>query len=444
VNDTLASGLEELHDFVDRGRFLPGEAVAAHLDQLPALAAGLGHQSRWSSKAAFDEARSIAAWTRSAGQAWRSAREQGLHARLVRALSGVVLLHEERKAAAGLLAPLDTLLEVRRVLREDEALRGWVRRRFTRVFADDAQDSDPLEIEILRSLGGEHLVVSGDPLSAAGRAPRGDRSLFLRLTDEARRDDPRSVLVLGSSLRAGPAVSQFLARAFSDLDHGCDETTMEQGALGASSLVGLPVEVDTGGRRGLAGAEARAIAAFVEQVEGGDLRIWDRIEGRQRPGRLSDVLILARTTARLEPVRLALRARNLELMAGEGPEGPRGQTIVEARGIEAPVVVLVGLADAEPIHPQAIRLWEEGGVAIQLHPRCRPPRWETLVSTETERLRAERRRLLWVACTRARDHLVIPTTPAPPAGCLLEDLLPHLPGDSQATKLPRRRSPRLP
>ena len=53
-----------------------------------------------------------------------------------------------------------------------------------------------------------------------------------------------------------------------------------------------------------------------------------------------------------------------------------------------------------------------GQVAVGFRAGCRPPDWNALAERDEARARAEGRRLLYVACTRARDLLVMPRPPA--------------------------------
>src|SRR5262249_33440042 len=62
----------------------------------------------------------------------------------------------------------------------------------------------------------------------------------------------------------------------------------------------------------------------------------------------------------------------------------------------------------------AIPLWEEGRIAVGFREGCQPPGWAALRKRDEARAWAEARRLLYVACTRARDLLVIPK-PSPDA-----------------------------
>ncbi|MEE8218174.1 MAG: PD-(D/E)XK nuclease family protein [Vicinamibacteria bacterium] len=78
-------------------------------------------------------------------------------------------------------------------------------------------------------------------------------------------------------------------------------------------------------------------------------------------------------------------------------------------------------------------LWEEGRIAIGFREGCQPEGWAALVQREKRKAWAENRRLLYVACTRARDLLVIPRPPVDAAlGEFWRDLIQKLPASSDA------------
>ena len=57
-----------------------------------------------------------------------------------------------------------------------------------------------------------------------------------------------------------------------------------------------------------------------------------------------------------------------------------------------------------------IALWDAGRVAIGFKAGCQPPDWDALKAADEKKARRGTR-LLYVACTRARDLLVIPVPP---------------------------------
>jgi len=69
----------------------------------------------------------------------------------------LVRSYTDRKLRAGKLDFLDLLLLVRNLVRGSREVRNYLQRRFTRIFVDEFQDTDPLQAEILV------LLASGDP-----------------------------------------------------------------------------------------------------------------------------------------------------------------------------------------------------------------------------------------------------------------------------------------
>jgi len=95
-----------------------------------------------------------------------------------------------------------------------------------------------------------------------------------------------------------------------------------------------------------------------------------------------------------------------------GPPDPddnavRVMTIHGAKGLEFPIVVLTGL-DAPPQRPAPDLLFEGDGVPrFRFTKQFQSPRHLDVADHHREEDLAERRRLLYVALTRARDHLVL-------------------------------------
>lgn len=124
---------------------------------------------------------------------------------------------------------------------------------------------------------------------------------------------------------------------------------------------------------------------------------------------------------------LTLRGFNLLLAnrldgAGEEPDLPssrpgdphtvRIMTIHKAKGLEAPVVILYDCLDKFLPRVDMVPLREEGKIALGFVKDCQPPDWDVLALKEEARLREETHRLRYVACTRAKDWLVVPIPPA--------------------------------
>jgi len=106
-------------------------------------------------------------------------------------------------------------------------------------------------------------------------------------------------------------------------------------------------------------------------------------------------------------------------------------SIHKAKGLEAPVVALHDTDDSGYSPIDTVALWQKGQIAIGFRGGCQPPDWDALVRREEKKGRAEARRLLYVACTRARDILVIPRPPVDAdAGGFWKELTDRLPAAS--------------
>src|SRR5216684_4272546 len=104
--------------------------------------------------------------------------------------------YEELKERAGCLDFLDLLLRARDLVRGDAGVREELQRRFTHLFVDEFQDTDPLQAEILlllaaddprerdwrrvRPVAGELFLV-GDPKQSIYRFRRADVALYERV-----------------------------------------------------------------------------------------------------------------------------------------------------------------------------------------------------------------------------------------------------------------------
>jgi ATP-dependent helicase/nuclease subunit A len=115
------------------------------------------------------------------------------------------------------------------------------------------------------------------------------------------------------------------------------------------------------------------------------------------------------------------------------PDTVRVLTIHKAKGLEAPIVCLHDTADNFVSPVDAIPLWEEGRIAVGFREGCQPPGWAALRKRDEARAWAEARRLLYVACTRARDLLVIPKPSADAqVGAFWKELVARVPAGGDA------------
>jgi ATP-dependent helicase/nuclease subunit A len=143
----------------------------------------------------------------------------------------IVAIYEEIKQRAGRLDFLDLLLVARNLVRDNPAVRAELQSRFTHIFVDEFQDTDPLQAEIILLLSSADpaetnwlkvkpidgkLFIVGDPKQSIYRFRRADVSLYqgvkqLLLMHGAQLEH------LTVSFRATPAIQTMVNAAFAPL-----------------------------------------------------------------------------------------------------------------------------------------------------------------------------------------------------------------------------------
>jgi ATP-dependent helicase/nuclease subunit A len=168
--------------------------------------------------------------------------------------------------------------------------------------------------------------------------------------------------------------------------------------------------------------------------------------GEAQIANLEKVAALAREAASLGALTLRGFANLLEdriANAREEPDLPstrpgdpdtvRVLSVHKAKGLESPIVALYDTDDRGYSPITTVPLWDEGRIAIGFRGGCQPPDWDALVRREEKKGRAESRRLLYVACTRARDLLIVPRPPVDAAvGDFWRELVDRLPAATDA------------
>jgi ATP-dependent exoDNAse (exonuclease V) beta subunit len=217
--------------------------------------------------------------------AFQAAADADLAALLREELRGVIDGYKALKARAGALDFVDLLLRARDLIAGDAQVRRAFQARFTHLFVDEFQDTDPLQAELLLLLAANDpneqnwrnvtphpgkLFIVGDPKQAIYRFRRADVETY-REVYELLKDRGARPVFLRTSFRAVPAIQRAVNAAFAPLMTG-DRVTLqaEYVPLNASPLrddrveqpavIALPVPEPYGMRR-VAGYAIREIAA---------------------------------------------------------------------------------------------------------------------------------------------------------------------------------------
>jgi ATP-dependent exoDNAse (exonuclease V) beta subunit len=187
-------------------------------------------------------------------------------------LSGALARYEEAKRRCGALDFLDLLLRARDLLIDHPQVRRAFQSRFTHLFVDEFQDTDPLQAEILLLLAASDpaernwrqvapvpgkLFLVGDPKQAIYRFRRADVETYQEVWNLLRARGARRAY-LRTSFRATPNIQQLVNAAFEPVMDG-DRTTLQAEYVPLSShrpeaadqpsVVVLPVPEPYGQRR---------------------------------------------------------------------------------------------------------------------------------------------------------------------------------------------------
>ena len=256
-------------------------------------------------------------------------------------LAGATARYEALKAATGALDFGDLLAKARDLMKANDAVRRHLQAKFTKIFVDEFQDTDPIQAELLLLLADGtpgKLFIVGDPKQAIYRFRGTDVGTYWRVRDELQRQGGRT-LQLTTSYRSVPPIQRFVNAAFgrhmvenrSTLQSGyvrLEKSREDDGAQPA--VVALPVPKPYA-RKSFGGLKASAkaieeslpdaVGAFIAWLTEED-RGWTVVE-RDADGREQRV--------RIQPRHIAVLFRRFTSF-GEDVTRPYVNAI-EARGV---------------------------------------------------------------------------------------------------------------
>ena len=180
--------------------------------------------------------------------AFQAAADADLAATLRGEMWDLVESYNERKRAAGKLDFLDLLILARDLMRDKPEVRRYLQNRFTHIFIDEFQDTDPLQAEILLLLSSADaeesdwlrvtpkpgkLFVVGDPKQSVYKFRRADVVLYRAIRD-ALVTRGVGALQLTTSFRALEAIQHCVNNAF----HSEMQDDAQAGQAAYSPLLG--------------------------------------------------------------------------------------------------------------------------------------------------------------------------------------------------------------
>lgn len=181
---------------------------------------------------------------------FRRRADADLAAQLREEMWGVVEEYNSRKQRQGKLDFVDLLIKTRDLLRDRTGVREYLQRRYKRLFVDEFQDTDPLQVEIFMLLAGDgepgKLFLVGDPKQSIYKFRRADIQLYEKVCADLTANGV-GLVRLTRSFRAVPNIQDFVNAAFEPemsgdghahygaLEHVREETE------GRPSIIALPV-----------------------------------------------------------------------------------------------------------------------------------------------------------------------------------------------------------
>jgi ATP-dependent exoDNAse (exonuclease V) beta subunit len=216
-----------------------------------------------------------------------------LAAALQHELRGAIDRYEALKARAGALDFLDLLLKARNLVAGNADVRRGFQSRFTHIFVDEFQDTDPLQAEILLLLASAdpdqndwhkvspvpgRLFIVGDPKQSIYRFRRADVGIYRNVCERLVAAGARPVQ-LTTSFRSVPQIQACVNAAFAPVMTG-DPNTLQADYValsrhrddikGQPAVVALPVPAPYGSRNVSAiqieQSLPDAVGAFIEWV----------------------------------------------------------------------------------------------------------------------------------------------------------------------------------
>ncbi|MBS1828309.1 MAG: UvrD-helicase domain-containing protein [Acidobacteria bacterium] len=222
---------------------------------------------------------------------FRVVAEQDLAAQLREELWELVGLYGEAKRRAGQLDFADLLLLVRNLVKDNQTVRAYLQNKYTHLYVDEFQDTDPLQAEILLLLAADNpkhsdsfratpvpgkLFLVGDPKQSIYKFRRADVQMY-QAVSTVLASRGVGVIQLSRSYRSVPLIQDVVNAAFRPEMTGDAESSQARyvpltphrdNINGQPAIIALPAPEPYGMRRvsnqSIDACLPRAITGFVE------------------------------------------------------------------------------------------------------------------------------------------------------------------------------------
>ena len=226
-----------------------------------------------------------------------------------------------RKREAGLLDNNDLLAFASRAFRDHPAIQAAYADRFKLVMVDEFQDTDQLQVDMIKRMAGEgfsRMCTVGDAQQSIYRFRGADVSVYRRHLEDVRRRNPEGIIELPDNFRSHGDVlalcdrvfeqPQVFGAGFMSLAPGRAESKVKRPFLPDGPRVQVQVTVTPS--RGVASADAAAVAAR---------RVAKSFSGFAAAGhRPGDMVVLLGGMGRANVYAEALRAEGLPCVVAGG------------------------------------------------------------------------------------------------------------------------------
>ncbi len=218
---TADAYMQAAEAFIEKGQgaLLAGEISTAGLlklvDACPFPAANFGSKDY---KALAKEMQREAA---ELGQEARFAFAEPLLHDLISLAGKVYTAYSEKKAQLAVLDNDDLLIRAANALTNSERVRAAFADKFKLIMVDEFQDTDQLQVDMVRAMAGERgerLCTVGDAQQSIYRFRGADVSVYERHLARVREDDPTMPIVLPDNFRSHGDILSFVDRIFEQLD----------------------------------------------------------------------------------------------------------------------------------------------------------------------------------------------------------------------------------